>query len=113
MSIESTKSKIDSIPIAPVVSIVSPRIAGEQIMIVVKCPFCKKYHRHGAGNSLQEALLHFGVKLSHCETQESRSYNVQEDHRETTYNKPDYMKNYQRKYYHEKKKKSPSIQNKK
>ena len=107
-SFESFESKIDSIPIAPIVSIVSPRIAGEQIMIVVKCPFCKKFHKHGAGKSLKESLNFFGVKLSNCETQEARPYNVQEEHRETTYNKPDYMKNYQRRYYHEKKKKSPA-----
>ena len=34
---------------------------------VVRCPFCGKSHRHGAGDTYERVMTMLGYRLSHCD----------------------------------------------
>jgi hypothetical protein len=89
-------------PIAPITKIVLKKI----ISIYVLCPFCNKEHKHGGGHSLEDLPSMLGSRSSHCE--KGGQYIITEQYKEQSPRKsydPDYIREYHRKYYHEKLKK--------
>jgi len=89
-----------SLPIASIRNITFPRYSGT-IQIVVRCPYCLKDHRHGAGTSLENISRYFSERLSDCD-EDPRPYTIGEDYKEEpkSYN-AEYHRAYHRKYYHE------------
>lgn len=97
----------NEIPIAALTKIVLPKEKGKSIKLYVMCPYCNKEHQHGGGDNLSELSSFLSIRLSHCIS--DKQYVIKEVYNEPSMRKSynaDYIREYHRKYYHNKIKQS-------
>ena len=98
---------MNEIPIAPIIKINLPKELGKSIIVLIKCPFCDKEHKHGVGETIKDIATMLGKRISHCNP--DKEYIIDESYKNPSFKKtydPNYIREYHRNYYHKKIKQS-------